>query len=162
MTDSTYEIDVSYHQFLLVVGDAIPILDPRTVGPVLALDPQVRSAVIVRTGCADGPVNVTVRIGTAPLPDLATAGAGWDVGEELAIPIEGELYLAPLMGENPAYPVYTPPNPGLHLVRVLARGRTTHYDTVAWEPSEDYDITITPISSDPGRQTTGDDGLFRT
>ncbi|WP_329000893.1 hypothetical protein OHA18_41490 [Kribbella sp. NBC_00709] len=84
------------------------------------------------------------------------------MGEELAIPISEELYLAPLMGESPAYPVYTPTDPGLHLVRVLARGRTTHYDAVVWEPSEDYDITITPVSSDPGRQTTGDDGLYRS
>ncbi|TCC15471.1 hypothetical protein [Kribbella sindirgiensis] len=160
MTDSAYEIEVSYHQFYLVVQDASPVLDPATVGPVLALDPQVPSAVIVRTGCADGPVNVTVRIGVEPLPDLATAGDRWEVGEQLVIPVEGDLYLVPPMG-GPAYVVYTPPTPGLHLVRVLARGRTTHYDAVVWESSEDYDITITPVGSDPGRRTTGDDGLYR-
>ncbi|GAA1555345.1 hypothetical protein GCM10009789_05990 [Kribbella sancticallisti] len=162
MTDSAYQIEVSYHQFLLVVGDASPILDPATVGPVLALDPQVRGAVIVRTGCADGPVNVTVRVAEEPLQDLAAASTGWEVGEQLAIPVEDELYLAPLMGENPAYPVYTPRSPGLHLIRVLSRGRTTHHDVVVWEPSEDYEVTIAPVRSDPGRQTISDDGLYRT
>lgn len=162
MSERSYQIEVSYHQFFLVPFDGRPILDPATVGPVLALDPQVPSAVIVRTGCADGPVNVTLRVRTEPLPDLATVGAGWDVGEQLAVPVMDDLYLAPLMGEHPAYLVYTPSTPGLHLIRVLARGRTTHYDAVVGEPTEDYDITIAPVSSDPGRQRTGDDGLYRS
>lgn len=105
---------------------------------------------------------MTVRVVDGPVADLATAGVGWEVREQLVVPVEGELYLAPLDGGSPAYSVYTPPTPGLHLVRVLARGRTTHYDAVVWEPSEDYDITITPVDSAPGRRTTGDDGLYRT
>ncbi|WP_327635901.1 hypothetical protein OHB24_38650 [Kribbella sp. NBC_00482] len=161
MTGSAYEIEVSDHEFLLVADGGIPVLDPATVGPVLALDPPVPSAVIVRTGCADGPVNVTVRVVDGPVADLATAGDGWEVGEQLVIPIDGELYLAPLDGGSPAYVVYTPPTPGFHLIRVLARGRAAHYDAVVWEASEDYDITITPVDTDPGRQTTGDDGLYR-
>jgi hypothetical protein len=55
ITDSSYQIEVSYHQFLLVPFDGSPVLDPTTVGPVLALDPQVPSAVIVRTGVTSDP-----------------------------------------------------------------------------------------------------------
>ncbi|WP_433161808.1 hypothetical protein [Kribbella sp. CA-247076] len=87
MTESTYQVEVSYHQFLLVVGDASPILDLSTAGPVLALDPEIPTAVIIRTGCADGPVNVTVRVRDEPLPDLATASDHWEIGEQIAIPI---------------------------------------------------------------------------
>ncbi|HEY3562733.1 MAG TPA: hypothetical protein VGL05_34940 [Kribbella sp.] len=103
---------------------------------------------------------MTVRITEEPLPDLATADTEWEVGEELATHLDGELYLAPLMGQSPAYSVYTPAGPGLHLVRVFARGRTTHYDAVVWEPSEEYEVTITPVSSAPGRRTTRGDGLY--
>jgi hypothetical protein len=87
------------------------------------------------------------------------AVSGWEIGEQMAIAVTTDLYLLPMMPEDPATLVYTPAAPGLHLVRVLARGRAAHYDAVVAEASEDYAITITPITTDPGRQVTGGDGL---
>lgn len=160
MTNPGHQIQVSYHQFYLVPFDCSPIFDASTAGPLLALDPEQPAAVIISTGCADGPVHVTVDNGQEPLPDLATAAAGWEVGEQLTITIDNELYLVPLMG-GAAPLAYTPSAPGLHLIRVLARGRTTHYDAVVWEPTEDYEITITPVATPHPRQTTGTDGLYQ-
>ncbi|NIK58177.1 hypothetical protein [Kribbella shirazensis] len=51
--------------------------------------------------------------------------------------------------------IYTPTTPGLHLIRVLARGRRTHHDGITDGPNEDYDII-----TDPGRQSTAGDGLY--
>ncbi len=156
----SYQVRVDYHQFLLApLYGGSPVLDPSTAGPVLAFDPSVPGTVIVRTGCASGPVNVTVRIGHEPVPDLAAAVDGWDVAEQAAILIADDLYLAPLEGIGPAPLVYTLAAPGLHLVQVLARGRAAQYDAVVDEATEDYDITITPVTTDPGRQTTGGDAV---
>ncbi len=71
---------------------------------------------------------------------------GWDVAEQAAILIADDLYLASLEGIGPASLVYRPAAPGLHLIQVLARGRAAHYDAVVDEATEDYDITITPIT----------------
>ncbi|MFF0343157.1 hypothetical protein [Kribbella sp. NPDC004875] len=156
----TYQIGVSYHQFHLTPFGVNPIIDSSLpAGPLLAFDPQVPGALIILTGGTDGPVDVTVHIGLEPLPDLAAAADGWDVGQQAAIPIEGDMYLVPLMGSGSTPLVYTPAAPGLHLVRVLARGRRAHHEGVDG-PNEDYDITITPITADPGRQATAGDGLY--
>jgi hypothetical protein len=161
-TPQTYQIEVSYHQFLLTpFGGDNPVIDSSgPVGPLLALDHRVPGALIILTGGTDAPVNVTVHIEREPLPDLAAAAEGWDVGEQAAIPIEGDMYLVPLMGSGSTPLIYRPTTPGLHLIRVLARGRRTHHDGITDGPNEDYDITITPITTDPGRQSTAGDGLY--
>lgn len=153
--EPSHQIEVSYHQFFLAPTDCSPIFDHATVGPLLALDPRYPDAVIIFTGCSDGPVNVTVHTGQEPLPSLAASATGWEVGEQVTITIHNELYLVPLMGNTPAPLAFTPQTPGLHLVRVLARGHTTNYDIPTWVPTEDYEITITPVTADPGRQATG-------
>ena len=160
-TPQTYQIEVAYHQFLLApFGGDNPVIDSSgPVGPLLALDPRVPGALIILTGGTDAPVNVTVHIERGPLPELAAAAEGWDVGEQAAISIEGDMLLVPLMGGS-APLIYTPSAPGLHLIRVLARGRRTHHDGITDGPNEVYDITITPLTTDPGRQSTAGDGLY--
>jgi hypothetical protein len=161
-TPQTYQIEVAYHQFLLTpFGGDNPVIDSSgPIGPLLALDPRVPGALIILTGGTDAPVNVTVHIEREPLPDLAAAAEGWDVGEHAAIPIESDMYLVPLMGGGSTPLIYAPTAPGLHLIRVLARGRRIHHDGITDGPNEDYDITIAPITTDPGRQSTAGDGLY--
>lgn len=151
------QIEAGYHQFCLAPPGFDPILDPADAGPLLTLDRE-GPAVIVTTGCAQGPVNVTIRITQDPPPSLKTAGTGWEIGEQIAVDVTSDLYLLSMTPEGGGTLVYTAGSPGLHLVRVLARGRAAHYDAIVDEATEDYDITITPITTDPGGQTTGGDG----
>ncbi|WP_432877442.1 hypothetical protein ACQPYH_28730 [Kribbella sp. CA-245084] len=155
-SSSSHQVMVVYHQFFLAPYGHTPILDSAQPGRLLVADPAGPAA-IVRCGCAIGPVNVTIDVTTSNLPDLAAAAADWELGEEMTMQVRKDLYLVPLVPEGPIIKVYSPSVPGPHLIRAVARGRATHYDSVVEEPTEDYLITISPTTAPRPRQQVGDD-----
>ncbi|MFF1819427.1 hypothetical protein ACFVWG_19165 [Kribbella sp. NPDC058245] len=160
MTDnpSNHQVMVIYHQFFLAPYGHATLPDPAAPGRLLNADPEGRAA-IVRCGCAMGPVNVSINVGTDDFPDLAVAAAEWEIAEEMSLQIDGDLYLVPLVPEGPVIKVYSPPAPGPHVVQAFARGRANHYDSVVEDPTEDYLITIAPTAAPRPRRQVGDDTI---
>ncbi|MDX6242203.1 MAG: hypothetical protein QOG10_7148 [Kribbellaceae bacterium] len=153
-----HQVQASYHQVFLTPHGHSPILDPRQPGRLLAIDPA-GPAVIVLTGCAQGPVHLTIHSTDQPPTALAESMAGWDIGEEDDIYIAGELYALSPLADLPDGAVFTPAAPGLHRIRVLARGRAAQYDFVVDQPTEEYGVTIWPTTTPAERTHVGDDGL---
>lgn len=161
MTDPAREehpVEASYHQVFLAPFDTSPVYDGQDAGPLVSL---VRvtdedSALIVTTGCANGPVLVTIDLGTAPLPVDDT----WEAQEEVSLVLRRPLHIwSPTWTGDPVTrtPVLTPTTPGPHRVRVSARGRRSHYDAVAFTVSEHYLVQAWPEPWLRPRETTRDD-----
>jgi hypothetical protein len=126
---------------------------------VLTVDRNGTAAKVL-TGCVMGNVWVTVRPRTTPPPPLADSMAGWDFGEEDNITVTKPLYGADVSGESWYEKVFTPTEPGLHRIRVLAKGRTAgaDQDVCDGKPVESYDITIWPVPTKEPRLKRGDAG----
>jgi hypothetical protein len=156
------EIEADYHQFYLGPVNSSPAPDPQhkllTYSPGGPCADEGRT-LIVSTGCRMGPVLVTVRsLDGTPAP-LADSMAGWDIGVEDTVLIIDDIAVGSWAPEDPTYQAFTPTEPGPHRVRVQARGRAEHYDAVAWEATEEYDISIWPTDSTEPRLSLGDDGV---
>ena len=83
---------------------------------------------------------------------------GWEIGEEDTLTINTPLQLADFNAyESPT--AFTPAEPGLHRVRLLAKGRDLRYDEVCESPVESYELTIWPVKTQEPRLRLGDDGL---
>jgi hypothetical protein len=156
VTVSRQQVEVDYHQFYLMPVGGNPELVPSGWSKLLSVADDGRT-LIVSTGCATGPVIVTVRSSDQP-PPLADSLTGWDIGVEDTFEIHDELSVVP-WGAGDSYEAFTPTKPGPHRVRVLARGRAEHYDAAVEEATEEYDISIWPTDSVEERLSLGDDGV---
>ncbi len=133
---ATYTIWADYHQVILAGPDGA--LFGGEIGPLLVA--PTRSSLIIRTGCASGPVRVTC-VGAVPEPLGNTVPKDWEICEEVSMKVEGDLWLTPIMAGPD--PLMTPVRvftglSGTYRVRVSARGRGLNYDGYPEEPQEDY------------------------
>jgi hypothetical protein len=155
---TTYLVRTDEHQFDLAPFNVTADYERSWApGQVLGIDHTGRAGKIL-TGCAMGDVWLTVRTRTSPPPALAKAMHGWEVGEEETMTIDSALSAVELMGFG-AEEIFTPSRPGLHRVRLLAKGRALQYDEVCRTPIEHYELTIWPedVRTPPIRR--GDDGV---
>jgi len=151
-------VRVDYRQFYLMPFNVDATLDPAWRGRLLAPSEDGHS-VIVLTGCASGPVLVTVRSLDTPPAPLVESMDGWQVGVEDTVDVDGKLNVVCWEPTEDTYEAFTPNKPGPHRVRVLARGRAEHYDHVVEEATEEYDISIWPTDGAAPRLSLGDDGV---
>jgi hypothetical protein len=153
-----HKVQVDYHQMFFA---------PFNVHPVMTRDQDARllnvttdgSSVFVSTGCANGAVTVAVNVLEEPPAALDQCIADWEVGAEQDLLLATELYLASPTVNAVADLVVAPVSPGLHRVRVLARGRAEHYDQFVEDSGEEYEVTFWPIATPEGRTDAGHDGV---
>lgn len=157
----THRILVAWHQLYLVPFDTSPQFVGDGAGTLVAVATEP-GHLIVRTGCATGPVRVSLTAHPAPpesAPERAPGGAAggssgdaaggdgsWEAVEEVSLPITTPLFWSsPDPGfDLPRDPAFTPDTPGPHRVRVSARGRNRAFDEAITEPVEDYLIQVWP------------------
>ncbi len=142
----------SVHQLLLAPLNVSPIFDGQDTGPLVSVTDNA-TALIILTGCADGPVRLTTEL----LAEPPSATDTWEVQESVSITISEPLHLSSPTWTEMHEPVLVPHSPGTHRVRVSARGRRHHYDQSVTEVSEHYLIQAWPQSQPEPRQTHGDD-----
>ncbi len=160
-TASRYAARVDYHQVFLTPLGKSPRPDRAAWSPakVLLVDTD-DAGLIVHTGCAAGQVWITIRSRAEPPTTLADSMLGWEVGEEETVTILEDLTLiSPLGGDPVIEGAFRPRRPGLHRVRVLARGRAENYDSVSQTPTEHYDVTLWPVDEGQPALRLGDDGV---
>jgi hypothetical protein len=153
-----HKVRVDYHQMFFA---------PFNVHPVMTRDQDARllnvstdgSSLFVSTGCASGAVTLAVRALAEPSGDLDQCMAGWEVGAEQDLLLAAELHLGAPTVNVIARVIVAPTAPGLHRVRVLARGRAEHYDHFVDDSGEEYEVTFWPISAPQGRADAGNDGM---
>lgn len=130
-------LNTSYSQMLLAPVNEHPVIavDGTSLGVV---GPDGR-AVNISLGIRDGRVRVDVT--TDPAEELE---GGVEDEAEFVLDVAGELWLN---GWDDAYAVFTPERPGVHHVRVRARGRKDHPDEsiVKKKPVEFYQLAIWPV-----------------
>lgn len=118
------------------------------------------SGFAIHTGCAMGLVWLTLRSSDRSPGPLADGLVGWEVGEEATVNISSGLTLISPMGNDPVVEnAFVPHEPGLHRVRVLARGRARHYDQVSRDPSEEFEVTLWPVDANEPAARIGEEGL---
>lgn len=147
-------VQASYHQVFLAPLGAAPIFDGRDAGTLASLV-QVGGdvALILTTGCADGPVLVTVETAAEQKP----AEAGWEVQEAVSLVIGKPLYVSSPTWAKVFDPVISPAVPGPYRVRVSARGRTANYDTSTGSLDERYLVQAWPETRLRPREVSLDD-----
>lgn len=150
------QIFVDFHLLNLAAADLSPVLDPARFKRLFVVMPE-GSSLIVFTGCATGLVHVAVRALDEAPGTLDDGLAGWEIAAEDDVVIDGDLYFLPAFGlGSVAFKVQTP---GLHRVRVCARGRAAHYDAAVDDSQEKYEISFWPSAARLGRSMVGDDGV---
>lgn len=145
----------SYHQVFLAPVGVSPIYDGRDSGPLISVTDDT-TALIIITGCADGPVLMATRARQAPPP---ATDADWEVQESVSIVITEPLRLSSPTWSELYEPVITPDKSGPHRVRVSARGRITNVDLSVATASEHYLIETWPEPVLRARETLRDDGI---
>lgn len=145
----------SYHQLFLAPVGVSPIYDGRDSGPLVSVTDDAAALIIV-TGCADGPVLVTTRVTPGP---PSGADAGWEAQESVSIAVGEPLRLSSPTWTALHEPVITPSVPGPHRVRVSARGRTGRVDASVETASEHYLVEAWPEPGLRARETLRDDGV---
>lgn len=144
----------SYHQLFLAPLGTSPIYDGEDAGPLVAVT-DGGTAVIVVTGCANGPVLIAIELIDAD----ADISSGWEVQEEVDLTITGALHLSsPTWGTMFERVHVEPRRPGLHRLRVSGRGRHTNPDFSVFEPTEHYLIQAWPSETPAPRVVLLDDG----
>jgi hypothetical protein len=158
-TGVIYEIKAAYHQVFLSPFEIDPDWGDWERSRLLGI--SGRSAVVISTGCAMGPVRVCVISSDRSPGPLSDAMVDWEVGEEEDCWIEeAMIFSSPEEAFGIVEDVFVPARPGLHRVRLLARGRATNYDAVVREPTEHYEIRIWPADTPSPRLRVGNDGLL--
>ncbi|HON74362.1 MAG: hypothetical protein WAW82_13805 [Candidatus Lutibacillus vidarii] len=150
---NTHRILVAWHQLYLVPFDVSPQFVGDGVGTLIAAAAEP-GHLIVRTGCATGPVRVTltslptppVAVSDAPAGGAVDAEDPWEAIEEVSLPVcEPLFWSSPDPGfDLPAEAAFTPQSPGPHRFRVSARGRLTAYDEAIVDPVEEYLVQVWP------------------
>ena len=153
-----HQVQVDYHQMFFAPFDVQPVMTPDQDARLLNIATD-QSSVFISTGCANGTVTIDLRVLDEPPAPLDSCMAGWEVGAEQDVRIDADLHLgAPTL--TMVEPVtIRPSTPGLHRVRVLARGRAAHYDLFIDESGEEYEVSFWPVTSTRGRADAGDDGV---
>jgi hypothetical protein len=116
--------------------------------PSLITSDEVLS-IVFATGCRLGPVWVTLHALNGPPPaSLQTVTEqGWDEGDEETLSITSPLSVSSPSCYSQQENVFVPVRPGLHRVRVLARGRWVAWDAILESPLEEFDISVWPVES---------------
>ena len=146
MSESQEELHVgvcaSYHQFFLAPVGADVIYDTTNASQLLCISDDGRS-LIVLTGCADGPVRVTVRsLETAPPREPLES---WEEVERATMHVSGPLRLSsPTWAESFDDINVKRSKSDLHEVRCYARGRGASRDIAASQTAEEYLLEIWP------------------
>ncbi|WP_323098125.1 hypothetical protein [Intrasporangium sp. YIM S08009] len=145
----TLQILAAWHQIYLTPFDASPQFVGDGLGTLVAAASEP-AHLIVRTGCATGPVRVNLMALLGP-PEGALEPARdepepWEALEEISVPITVPLFWSsPDPGlDLPRDPAFIPKLPGPHRVRVSARGRNRAFDLAIDEPVEDYLVQLWP------------------
>lgn len=144
VSDEVRLVTVSYHQAHLAPLDVSPTFGPEALegfAMPLALVTNSESALVIFTGCADGPVQLHVRLHQTPPP---VAEGAWEEREEVSMVIRGPLIPASPTAYEFHQPVLTDAAPGRHRVRVSARGRGSNYDSSVLELAEWYLVEFWP------------------
>lgn len=129
----------SYHQVHLAPLGSSPVFAGGDPSALIVTD--VSGSLIITTGIADGPVVMTFQEGAGPLGSLPTAPpAGWEMLAEVSVDIAEPLLVSSPTWAPVREPVIDPARPGLHRVRVLARGRGAEYDASVTEASEEFSV----------------------
>lgn len=152
-----YLASYAEHLFYLSSGNDFPEYEQDWPSDTIFGGDRSGKGAILLTGCWGGDMWVTVRSRTTPPAPLAQAMKGWEVGEENTMTIRKPL--SAFDGEEWGEQIFTPTVPGLHRVRVLAKGRAIAYDDVCDPPVEEYEITIWPVLAKEPRERRGDDGV---
>jgi hypothetical protein len=146
---STHRIRVAWHQLYLAPFDTSPQFVGAGAGTLVAVA-EVPGHLIVRTGCATGPVRATLTVHSAS-PEVALDGGPggtgpWEAVEEVSMPVTEPLFwFSPDPGlDLPTEAAFAPATPGPHRFRISARGRNLAYDLAILEPVEDYLIQVWP------------------
>jgi hypothetical protein len=141
-TDGAAWINVTHHSFYISAADAQHVGVGAPTRPTNGLVDPVGDALRVRTGIHTGPVTVDLQPHThAPPVDIEE----WDDVVEVLYDAPARCGISVLMDDVPPdLPVLNPSGPGLHRVRVHARGRDTDVDGTVFEPVENYLIQMWP------------------
>lgn len=141
---------VAWHQLYLVPFDVHAQFAGDGAGTLIAAATEP-GHLIVRTGCATGPVHATLLPLTRPpreSPDGPVAGHArlWEAVEEVSLPVTEPLFWSsPDPGPDlPTAAAFTPHAAGPHRVRVSARGRLLAFDEALVEPVEEYLVQVWP------------------
>ena len=146
--------EASYRQLYVLPFDTTPDFDDRDAGPLLNTTND-GTALIIVTGCANGPVHLDLRTGDTPPPADPRPG---QVRESVSLLIDGPLYLSSPTWTELFEPFYTPTRPGPHRIRGSATGRPAQVDFSVLTPNETYLIEIWPEPRLRERETDLDDG----
>lgn len=140
------KIRAEYHQIYLAPPGPGPEIDPHGPDRGLLEVTNERTCLVIYTGIAQGPVWMTLTaIEQSPETPLADAIGDWEVAQEVDLVVSAELIFdAPTYFNPIPETAVIPSRPGLHRVRVLARGRSGHYDHVVRKATEEYELTIWP------------------
>ncbi len=145
----THRIVVAWHQLYLTPFDTSPQFVGDGIGTLVAVAADDRH-LIVRTGCANGPVRVSLAAHSASPGEVLPAAPGvagpWEAVEEVSLPVlEPLFWSSPDPGPDlPRDAAFTPSTPGPHRIRVSARGRNMAFDLAVVKPVEDYHLDVWP------------------
>ncbi|MDT9592924.1 hypothetical protein RDV89_07580 [Nocardioides zeae] len=133
-------VSVDEHLLMLLPEDDP---EPEASFDAMLVDLAGRSGLYVHTGCATGPVHVTVLLHGDRPADLDDT---WEAQELVSIDLRGPLFVTWLWDDGTlGGPHLRPERPGPHRVRVSVRGdRSLHYDHVVDEPNEEYLVELWP------------------
>jgi len=148
----TAETRVDAHQFLL---SDFPVSFDEPSVPANGLLSVLPGKMIVYVGASSGAVTVTVEPRDNP-PEAVELDEWEEVAEaDVDVP-NGQLGVRAIMAESPNLPILSAHGPGLHRVRVHARGRGIAFDVVAFEAVENYLLQAWPST------TVGEEHVFKT
>lgn len=149
------QVHAGHHQIFLTPFGSQPMYGEHTGGVLLGVAPDAR-ALIIMTGCADGPVSIELRsLGEEP----SSSTGSFEVQESVSLIIDEALSLfGPTAESAGAWNVLEPRVPGPHRVRISGTGRGVAPDFTVLTPSESYVIEIWPEPRLRELETSLDDG----
>lgn len=151
-------VHAGYHQIFLLPLESQPIFGEHVGGVLVGVACESR-ALILLTGCADGPVSIELR---ALTQEIAVDSTGYDVAEAASLIIDEPLNMfGPTAEAGGVWNVFEPQTPGPHRIRVQGLGRGLAPDLSVVTPVEKYLIEIWPEPDLRPFETTLDDGRGR-
>lgn len=149
------QVHAGHHQIFVTPFGSQPMYGEHAGGVLLGVAPDAR-ALIIMTGCADGPVSIELR----NLDEEPSSPPGsFEVQESVSLIIDEALSLfGPTAESAGAWNVLEPCIPGPHRVRISGTGRGVAPDFTVSTPSENYLIEIWPEPRLRELETSLDDG----